>query len=34
MGSGRHPCVDSNPTTYCFEGMPSVEWFKVTYISP
>ncbi|MPC34986.1 hypothetical protein E2C01_028393 [Portunus trituberculatus] len=23
-----------NPTTYRFEAMPFVKWFKVTYMSP
>ncbi|MPC90628.1 hypothetical protein E2C01_085625 [Portunus trituberculatus] len=23
-----------NPTTYRFEAMPFLEWFKVTYMSP
>ncbi|MPC98625.1 hypothetical protein E2C01_094000 [Portunus trituberculatus] len=32
--SGRRPRVDSNPTTYRFEAMSFVEWFKVTYMSP
>ncbi|MPC55977.1 hypothetical protein E2C01_049926 [Portunus trituberculatus] len=31
---GRRPRVGSNLTTYRFEGMPFVEWFKVTYMSP
>ncbi|MPC28073.1 hypothetical protein E2C01_021267 [Portunus trituberculatus] len=30
MGSGRRPHVGLNPTTYRFEAMPLVEWFKVT----
>ncbi|MPC13933.1 hypothetical protein E2C01_006682 [Portunus trituberculatus] len=34
MGSGRHLHVGLNPTAYCFEAMPFVEWFKVTYMSP
>ncbi|MPC13519.1 hypothetical protein E2C01_006256 [Portunus trituberculatus] len=34
VGSSRRPRVDSNPTTYRFEAMPFVEWFKVTYMSP
>ncbi|MPC33995.1 Protein wntless [Portunus trituberculatus] len=28
MGLGRHPYIGSNPTTYHFEAMPFVEWFK------
>ncbi|MPC57794.1 hypothetical protein E2C01_051782 [Portunus trituberculatus] len=32
-GSGRRPRVGSNPTTYRFEAMPFVEWFKVSYMS-
>ncbi|MPC79200.1 hypothetical protein E2C01_073715 [Portunus trituberculatus] len=31
VGSIRRPRVGSNPTTYRFEAMPFVEWFKVTY---
>ncbi|MPC83667.1 hypothetical protein E2C01_078382 [Portunus trituberculatus] len=34
VGSGRRPRVGSNPTTYRFEAVPFVEWFKVTYVSP
>ncbi|MPC33916.1 hypothetical protein E2C01_027284 [Portunus trituberculatus] len=34
MGSGRCPCIGLNPTTYCFEAMLFVKWFKVTYVSP
>ncbi|MPC37849.1 hypothetical protein E2C01_031344 [Portunus trituberculatus] len=34
MGSGRHPQIGSNPTTYHFEATPFVELFKVTYMSP
>ncbi|MPC99639.1 hypothetical protein E2C01_095065 [Portunus trituberculatus] len=34
VGTGRHPHVGSNPTTYHFEAMAFVEWFKVTYMSP
>ncbi|MPC19277.1 hypothetical protein E2C01_012189 [Portunus trituberculatus] len=34
MGSGRRPCVGLNSTTYYFEAMPFVEWFKITYMSP
>ncbi|MPC55177.1 Single-stranded DNA-binding protein, mitochondrial [Portunus trituberculatus] len=30
MGSGSHPHIGSNPTTYRFEAMSFVEWFKVT----
>ncbi|MPC54308.1 hypothetical protein E2C01_048218 [Portunus trituberculatus] len=33
VGSGRCPRVSSNPTTYHFEAMSHVEWFKVTYMS-
>ncbi|MPD01759.1 hypothetical protein E2C01_097302 [Portunus trituberculatus] len=33
VGSGRRPRLGSNPTTYRFEAMPFVEWFKVTYMS-
>ncbi|MPC99066.1 hypothetical protein E2C01_094461 [Portunus trituberculatus] len=33
VGSGRRPRVGLNPTTYRFEAMPFVEWFKVTYMS-
>ncbi|MPC12652.1 hypothetical protein E2C01_005355 [Portunus trituberculatus] len=32
--SGKCPRVGSNPTTYLFETMPFVKWFKVTYMSP
>ncbi|MPC43894.1 hypothetical protein E2C01_037549 [Portunus trituberculatus] len=34
VGSGRYPRVGSNPTTYRFEAMPFLKWFKVTYMSP
>ncbi|MPC87472.1 hypothetical protein E2C01_082334 [Portunus trituberculatus] len=34
VGSGRRPRVGSNLTTYRFEAMPSVEWFRITYMSP
>ncbi|MPC26167.1 hypothetical protein E2C01_019300 [Portunus trituberculatus] len=34
MESGRRSHVGSNPTTYHFESMPFVKWFKVTYMSP
>ncbi|MPC08953.1 Sodium channel protein 60E [Portunus trituberculatus] len=34
VGSDRRPCVGSNPTTYRFEAVPFVKWFKVTYMSP
>ncbi|MPC88082.1 hypothetical protein E2C01_082972 [Portunus trituberculatus] len=34
MGSGRRPSISLNPTTYCFEAMPFVDWFKVTNMSP
>ncbi|MPC23351.1 hypothetical protein E2C01_016394 [Portunus trituberculatus] len=34
VGSGRRPRVGLNLTTHCFEAMPFVDWFKVTYISP
>ncbi|MPD05031.1 hypothetical protein E2C01_100751 [Portunus trituberculatus] len=28
VGSGRRPGVGLNPTTYRFEAMPFVEWFR------
>ncbi|MPC69651.1 Protein PET100, mitochondrial [Portunus trituberculatus] len=33
MGSGRHPCMGSNPTTCRLETLSFVKWFKVTYMS-
>ncbi|MPD05253.1 hypothetical protein E2C01_100985 [Portunus trituberculatus] len=32
VGSGRCPHVGLNPTTYHFETVPFVEWFKITYM--
>ncbi|MPC77018.1 hypothetical protein E2C01_071456 [Portunus trituberculatus] len=34
LGTGIRPRVGSNSTTYHFEAMPFVEWFKVTYMTP
>ncbi|MPC15674.1 hypothetical protein E2C01_008473 [Portunus trituberculatus] len=28
------PSIGSNPTTSCFEAMPFVKCFKITYMSP